>query len=371
LDEVKNKKPVGRPKKKEAVVDNENKEVITMSQKEVPNVVVQNGVGIVKDVPENITANDIRARWNQVFQKFGSLGLENITSAWGNNKFMLNNPFIQNQRIKQINSPAMKLTKDELAEAMADPEGHEMSLRSASWGLYYSNYVYQTLLQLNRNTPKYLYYATPLYIDGVKPDDVKNDSIKVDKILKKFNPKLTFKTVATQVAVEGKCSYLVRTSYSKNDVDFMVLQKLNSNQVKLTGFGSKQQFIASFNMVIFLEPGYSVEQYPKFIQDAWKDMMDNGIVVEDKRGRKKINPKASLPQGHILEMMNDGQYLYWVQIPQDLCYTFYSDGSHPNAIPDAIGLFTDLNDLGDYRWLQGNLLSKGVNSILTAEVPLV
>ena len=56
---------------------------------------------------------------------------------------------------------------------------------------------------------------------------------------------------------------------------------------------------------------------------------------------------------------------------QDLCYTFYSDGAHPNAFPDAIGLFTDLNDLDDYRWLQGNLLSKGVNSVLTAEVPIV
>jgi len=34
-------------------------------------------------------------------------------------------------------------------------------------------------------------------------------------------------------------------------------------------------------------------------------------------------------------------------------------------------LFADLNDLADYRWLQGNLLSKGVNSVLTAEVPIV
>ena len=63
--------------------------------------------------------------------------------------------------------------------------------------------------------------------------------------------------------------------------------------------------------------------------------------------------------------------MYWVKLPQDLCYTFYSDGAHPNAFPDAVGLFTDLNDLDDYRWLQGNLLSKGVNSVLTAEVPIV
>jgi len=63
--------------------------------------------------------------------------------------------------------------------------------------------------------------------------------------------------------------------------------------------------------------------------------------------------------------------MYWVELPQDLCYTFYSDGAHPNAFPDTVGLFNDLNELDDYRWLQASLLSKGVNSVLTAQVPLV
>lgn len=141
--------------------------------------------------------------------------------------------------------------------------------------------------------------------------------------------------------------------------------------VKITGFGSKQQFVASFNMAIFLEPAYDVSQYPTFIRDIWAQMTGNGIIVEDKRNRRfKINPKAEIPMGHILESGENGTYMYWVKLPQDLCYTFYTDGAHPNAFPDTIGLFTDLNDLADYRWLQGNLLSKGVNSILTAEVPL-
>lgn len=63
--------------------------------------------------------------------------------------------------------------------------------------------------------------------------------------------------------------------------------------------------------------------------------------------------------------------MYWVRLPQDLCYTFYFDGAHPNAFPDTIGLFDDLTDLDDYKWLQANLLSKGVNSVLTAEVPII
>ena len=356
MDEEKRR---GRPRKKEAVLPNEEVDKIAMAQ--------QSGNG-----NKLITADDIRLRWHNIFRNYSSLGFDTIYQKWGQNSSFLSNPFLQNQRVKQILSNGRKLAKEELREAMSDPEHSEESLRSVSMGLYYTNFIYQTLVQLNRHTPKYNYYATPLYVkdDKSSKKTLEDDSVMVDKILKKFNPPLTLKTIATQVYAEGKCSYLVRTSYNNKDVDFLLLQKLNSDMVKITGFGSKQQFIVSFNMAIFLEPAYSVEQYPEFIRKTWEDMMNLGIIIEDKRGRRKINPKAEIPLDHILEN-NGTTYMYWVKLPQDLCYTFYSDGAHPNAFPDAIGLFTDLNDLDDYRWLQGNLLSKGINSILTAEVPIV
>lgn len=371
----------GRPKKKTTPVTNEEQQQITMSSSENGSVnkaeinrEIKHGVGVVRDVPEKITLDALQQRWRDVFKNYGSLGFDTLNRAWNDNVNFLNNPFLQNKRVKQINSPVKKLTKEEMQDAVDNPEYHEDTLRSVSMGLYYTNYIYQNLIQLNRNTPKYNFYATPLYIEGpnFSKEDLKKDSQKVDKILKSFNPQLTFKTVATQVNAQGKCSYLVRTSYNKNDVDFLLLQKLNSEMVKITGFGSKQQFVASFNMVIFLEQAYDVSQYPKFIRDTWEEMLKQGIIIEDKKTqRKKVNPRAKIPKGHILEGRNDGTYMYWVRLPQDLCYTFYSDGSHPNAFPDTIGLFADLNDLADYRWLQGNLLSKGVNSVLTAEVPIV
>ena len=371
----------GRPKKKTTPVTNEEQQQITMSSSENGfvnkaeiNREIKNGVGVVKEVPEKITLDALQQRWRDVFKNYGSLGFDTLNRAWNDNVNFLNNPFLQNNRVKQINSPVKKLTKEEMQNAVDNPEYHEDTLRSVSMGLYYTNYIYQNLIHLNRNTPKYNYYATPLYTEGpnFNKEDLKKDSQKVDKILKSFDPQLTFKTVATQVNAQGKCSYLVRTSYNKNDIDFLLLQKLNSEMVKITGFGSKQQFVASFNMIIFLEPAYDVSQYPKFIRDTWEKMIEQEIIIEDKKTkRKKVNPRAKIPRGHILEGRSDGTYMYWVKLPQDLCYTFYSDGSHPNAFPDTIGLFADLNDLADYRWLQGNLLSKGVNSVLTAEVPIV
>lgn len=362
------KKKKGRPKKvpkEPEQIQNEEAKTIKMTTEEP--------LPVTPPIPK-ITLDDVSARWSQMFSKYANKGFDALSTAWSGSWSMLNNPFLQNQRIKQINSAPVKAQQEELQKALANPQNSEATLSRISMWLYYTNYVYNILIKLNRDTPTYNYYYIPQYLEKGKMSskDFKEESKKVDRILKALKPKLTFKTIATQVSLEGKASYLPRISYNKSTgkVDFFLLQKLNSDMVKLTGFGSKQQFIASFNMAIFLQPAYSPTQYPPFIQEAWDEMVKNGIVVFDKKNRGKINPKADIPGSHRLEW--DGQnYFYWVELPQDLCYTFYTDGAHPNAFPDTIGMFNDLNDLDDYRWLQANLLSKGVNSILTAEVPLI
>lgn len=355
----------GRPPKKptESPVTNEGNKQVTMSDKSQ------------KNNNDNITLNTVQQRWAGLFSKYASMGFDSISTAWNKSWSSLNNPFLQNGRIKQINARPIKLKQEDLQSALEDPEHNELTLTSVSMGLYYMNYVYNILIKLNRDTPLYNYFALPQYITSkeVETDSFRKESQKVDKILKKFNPKLAFKTISTQVNLEGKASYLVRTSYEKsseNNINFFLLQKLNSDMVKLTGLGSEQQFIASFNMMIFLQPAYDVSQYPQFIRDVWEEMHTKNFITIDKKGNKKFNPKPELPVGHELEW-NGKYYMYWVKLPQELCYTFYTDGAHPMVFPDTIGLFSDLNELGDYKWLQANLLSKGVNSVITAEVPLI
>ena len=356
----------GRPKKQveEPIVKNEEKKMVTMTE--------SSDVEQQKYRDIQISEQMVQQRWASVFKEYADTGYSNIVSAWNQAWSQLNNPFVQNYRIKQANSKPRKVQQEELQRALANPENSELTLQSLSMYLYYTNYVYNILVKLNRDTPLYKWYVTPIDAseDDIKTDAFKKESKKVDQIIKKFKPSLTLRTVTTQVSLEGKSSYLPRISYDKDTVNFFVLQKLNPDMVKLTSFGSKQQFGASFNMVIFLQPAYDVSQYPKFIQDAWEEMLATGVVIMDKKGKVKFNPRAKLPAGHILENKN-GNYMYWVPLPQDLCYTFYFDGSHANMFPDFLGLFDDLSDLDNYKWLQASLLSKGVNSILTAEIPLV
>lgn len=175
---------------------------------------------------------------------------------------------MQNIRLKESNTSPLKLTKEELKNILDNPESNESQLRGFSAYLTYTNYVYKTLIELNRDTAKYFCHYNPLYLEDNNKEKIKGDSEKIDRILKKFNTQLSFKTIASQVYMEGKCSYLLRTSYDKKKVNYFLLQKLNSDNIKITGFGSKQKFVVSFNMAIFLKPSYSIEQYPEFIKDT-------------------------------------------------------------------------------------------------------
>nr|DAD55657.1 MAG TPA: hypothetical protein [Bacteriophage sp.] len=65
--------------------------------------------------------------------------------------------------------------------------------------LYYTNYVYNILVKLNRDTPLFNYYYIPEYVDSkdMSTEAFKKESQKVDKILKAFNPNLTLRTITT------------------------------------------------------------------------------------------------------------------------------------------------------------------------------
>lgn len=336
---------------------------------------LENQVGIVKEikesVPDKVTIEGLRQKWKDVFGKYGQkTTFENIIGAWNTGVSLIDNPYVQNSRVKSINTHPRNFDKEKLENILGDPENHEDEIRAISWQMYYTQYIYQTIVRLNSIVPNYHTYFYPLYIEDGSNKNIKDDSIMVDKIIKTINPKLTFKTIANQVSVEGKCTYLIRESHDKKKVNYVVFQKLNPDMVKITGLGSKNRFITSFNMAIFLNAGYDVSQYPKFIQDTWQEMLNNETVIIDKKGKQRINPKANLPSEVILESTGKGNWMYWVKLPQDLAYTFYEDGAHVNAFPSTIGLLEPFDTLSDYQWLQGNLASRGVTNILTGEVPL-
>ena len=357
------KKKRGRPPKKKPEVDiNEQKESVRMNQP--------------------VSIGDVGKRMREVF---GKMYLNNVPANFQtainrkpfeySNMFM-NNPYIQNQRIKKINSPIQLATKKDIQEALAHPGDNEPRIRSSSMALYYNNYVYQNLVKLNRDIPQYFHYSIPVGVDDktLSSDEFKKEKQFVDKFLQVFDLPETFKNVSLQVAREGKCSYLFRDSHdtSKKIVDFALLQKLPSEYIKYTAFGSESPLITSFNFMYFVNPMNSIDDYPAWFKTIWDQLQETGIVNITKDNGYKINPAiqpGSKIPGYIFENISGTYYLY-VELPQDLCWVFGTDFADPFAIPDYAGLFADLTELEAYKVLQSQTLVTNITNVLTAEVPV-
>lgn len=360
------KKKRGRPPKKTQEVDiNENKSTIRMNTNDTP----------TPSAP--VTINQVNSRLSSMFKRMSSNNISyssflEAMNGMGSNFAFGSNPFLQNQRIKTSNQKAKQSSKEALNKALDSPEENEEIFRSQSMALYYKNYVYGNLLRLNRDIPKYFNYIVPQNITkkDLESDKFKQEKYFVDKFIEKFNIPLTFKNVSLQVAQEGKCSYVFRSSFnkSKHIIDYALLQKIPPQYIKYTGFGGESPLICSFNFLMFMNPMYSIQQWPDWMQDIWNQLLEKGVVTIGKDGAR-FNPNNRYDNSHIIECI-DGRYAYWVELPQDLVYTFGMDFSNPLAIPEAIGLFTDLNELENYKWLQTQTLLTNITNILTATVPI-
>ena len=214
------KKKRGRPPKKVQEVDiNENQTTVKMKE----------------PTSTPVTIDKVNSRLSEMFNTLSRNGTKYSSFLNAINRVQSNfafgsNPFIQNNRIKSSNQKIKTISKKELNDALEAPDNNEDLLRSQSMILYYKNYVYGNLLRLNRDIPKYFNYNIP---QNVKKEDLKSDKFKqekyfVDKFTEKFNIPLTFKNVSLQVAQEGKCSYVFRSSFNKSKqiVDYALFQKL-------------------------------------------------------------------------------------------------------------------------------------------------
>lgn len=345
----------GRPPKKDKEQINEQKESIKM---------------------EHVNIEQPYMKMQQIFSKYNSanLNFQDYLTAMGS--CFGNNPFLKNDRLKRINSPITANEKKILDKAIKNPENNEPLFRSESQSLYFQNYVYSNLLKINREVPQYFNYAIPMNVteEDCKKESFRKEMIFVNEILRKFNIRKMAKDIAMDVALEGKRSYIFRTSYKtdKTRVDFALFQKIPSQWIKYTNIGSTTDYITSLDFMMFLQPGEDLNNYPPSFQKIWADLLDVGVFSDDEAGRKFHPDKLyESRRGKDIFEIIDNRYMYWVELPQDEVFEFGADNSHAFQLPDYIGLFSDLRGLDDYKWLQNQLLSKAVNSVLVGTVPLI
>ena len=362
------KKRRGRPPKNKNTIDiNESSPQIQMSEE--PKREATYGYG------------DISKKMRQIFGKMqaNNIPYSNYAAAINRqkdglyNSIFLSNPYLQNERIKKSNTDPILHNKSEIRKAFENVNSNELEFRQTSMALYYSNYVYGNLLRLNRDVPQFFHYVIP---QDIKKEEFRKEEFKkeirfVNDILDKFNLPFSFKNIALQTSQEGKTSYVFRTSCDKNKkiVDYALLQKLPPEHVKYTGYGSDSPLIVSFNFLMFLDPRYNINQWPSWFGDIWKKLQEEQIINLNNPKLDTINLKKINGSNYQFEGVN-GTYFLYVELPQDLVYTFGQDFSNPLAMPEYVGLFEDLTDLDAYKIIQSQSVLTNITSILTSEVPV-
>lgn len=375
---------VGRPKKeeKEPLVD-EKAEVLMMtdssdqSQKEE-----------TKENEKIIHVEDLSAKYKAIFQRYTANAKTTGYHINTINNLMsdLQNPFIQNTRLKRLVTLPAEYEKEDLINAIKDPGNNEMMLRSAVSSLSSSNYLFYKMIREAADVPSFKHYIVPPLLE--KAEEYKKDNFKHERKIvydwvREFDIVNTFKRIALETKKDGKSVYMLRNSFSKdgkgiNGVNYAYLQKMPSDYVKLTYMG-KLGYGASFNMMWFFTPGTNPKQFDPYIQQVWEEMNNTGVIIENKKKMKQLNPfTASTYQpiykgkkmATLLEKTNDTFY-YWVTLPQDICYVFASDMSTAFQAPDTAGLLLDLQNLASFTDASALLTVQRLCQFLTAEVETI
>ena len=335
---------------------------------------------------EYISIDDLTRRWRNTFQKIaafnGAPGIGTVAAKW--NKL---NPFLQNQRIKELYTRAKTYSKANIGDFLADPGNHEKELRSLGWANSSSQQIYYNILRRACDIPEYNYFILPeLHKDAYSRGDFRDEDALVQNWLETFNVPLTCKTIALEVKREGKSSYLLRNKFAgqgkTKTTAFCTLQKMPTDWIKITGKG-QLGFTISFDMMYFLNIANSPSDFGEFMEAAWHDIVENGVVVPDTSGKYELNlPVAANYVFHYagddyrstIESVRRGRqqnYMFWLRMPYDLCYTFGSDNSHPWVAPDTMGLMLKLQELTDYGQLAGLIASTPLTAVLTGEIETI
>lgn len=383
-DKIEEKRKRGRPRKT-TVAENQNiltddiaPETLRMEQASQPAGVKQ----------PKITMSDVQDSLKGLYADILGAGgfTKNLTD------FNLNNPFLQNSRLKLIDAYPATYKPEEIADALKSPQNHEETLRQASAGLSASQYLYYKILREAQDIPLYKNYILPPVLDesDYKSKKFIEEEEFVDEWLRVFDPQRTLKRVAMDVKRQGKSTYVFRQCIQeikgKKVPSYVIWQKLPQQFVKLTAIG-QYGYIASFNMLIFLQPAFSPLQYPDYIQKIWSALNENGAVQYDEREKKYIpnlnklrtfsfmydgnEIRGNLETSAISNAVASTSYMYWVQLPADLCFTFESDMSNSWAAPDTMGMFSALQELTDYSTLAGLVASTPLTAVLTGQVEVI
>lgn len=327
-----------------------------------------------------VSIKETEKKWNKLFSMFGS----GVNSGTGfNNGFFLNSgsmfvndPYLLNQRIKQLKTMPSFMERDDLEQALLNPEYNELALRRATQSALYMNYPLYKLLMLYEGILTYHSYLYPKYVpkEDMSTPRFLSDEKFVDMWHKKLNPKYQFRRITSEVLAEGKRAYYIRQGYNsrtgKEKCNYVYFEELPSDWIRIVKKSTDSYYVVAMNFAYFWQAGTSLGQYPPIFAEYYNELM--GVTEQDEDGNPFIDmDKIKKPKDVVVEYNNQTMtWYYWKELPSDECFVFSFDESNALQASPFISLLLSVQDLSSYALLQQQLLSVPLYSIILGEIQM-
>lgn len=336
-------------------------------------------------------------RMNELTAKYaGTISDSAFFSAFSRANFQMENqPQIQNSRIKAISSLPVDYTKDQIAGFLREAYAHEKELRQTAECLRWTNYPFFKINKTEQDIPTDRYYFKPKYLEGeaAKTKEFEREAILLDKLNKEIRPEQTVHQIRGEALLQGKTVYATRYSVDKahNSVNFAFLTALPIDWCTIIGRNNISGWTVSFNMMYFMTPGATAEQYG----DLFAPYMDNFMAmfrekqpergtgefvyasyranVRIPQGNRKIDfyPENVDPDspGHPRVFQQNGTWAYYVSLPIERVWVFEIDDTTPAIIPSLAGMMLTYAQQADFEEIQKTLYTNPLVKIFTGEIP--
>ena len=320
--------------------------------------------------PTNPKIKDVENAWKRLFATKNT----NIMTLLQNyNNILTNDPYLLNQRIKQLKTLPAFLNRDTIEKALINPENNEFELRTATRSMLYLTYPLYRMMMLYEGILTYRDYFLPTYVDRKEMDSprFKSDTKFVDMWRKKLNAKKQFRRIVAEVLAEGKKSYYLRQSYysgkRKENVDYVHFQDLPSDWYKIIKHSTESYAVVAFNFTYFWQAGTSLDQFPPIFKQYYEELEN---ITEVRNGQKYIDPNKVNGNGLLEYNSEKCSWAYWRELPSDECFVFSFTESDDIQVSPFAALLLQSQDLSSYSLLQQQLLAVPLYSMILGEIPL-
>lgn len=313
--------------------------------------------------------------------EYGDLGMNAIWGAWtaaGGTAF-LQYPWIQNQRVKGINTQPADYSKDELAKMVLNPGSYEKELRAASASLASSTKTYDLIPQTYQDMMSYYWYVAPGYTPNKVPKETKMRDLHLgEQIVRSIDPKRMGHEIVGKCVQYGKVFYTPRISVDKshNKVNFAFLQQLPEDFCKIVGFNNGPgKYTVAFDLMYFMRPGTDWRQFGDLFEPYMNVFAQ---VVERKTKSKYVYASVNVDRFNKIKAAESigapewekigSVWAYWVTLPAESVITFEISDRNDYVAPPTTGLMVSMTQIPNYEAAQMEIVLNPLTSVMTGEL---